>query len=400
MLKGVNYARGWVRLRAEGAFPERLLNLLARHSVLFWGVERLDEHTVELSVLRRDLRCTQQQAEQAQCTLQVQRRVGLPDFFGRFRTRYAFLAGLGMSVLTVFILSNFVLTMEVTGNEQVPDAIILSELRRQGLAPGVYGPGLDTRQIELETLLALEELSWISVNLHGVRAQVVVREKIDPPTLLENEEKTDIRAKAGGIILQVDTVSGQAAVKPGDTVGEGELLISATVTMEGPQYSDIPPRYLHVGAAGQVYARTWRTLSASIPLTASVKEYTGQERSRWSATFLGRRVNFFANSSISWPCYDKISKTESLDLPGGGALPFAITRERFVQWEPVTVQVDAQAAQQLLEQRLEHILRQQLGPDGSVVTIDWSARIQKGVLTVTAVAECEEQIGEKVPSEE
>lgn len=399
MLKGVNYARGWVRLQAQGAFPERLLNLLAQHSVLFWGVERLDEQTVELCVLRRDLRRARHQAGQAECTLQVQRRVGLPDFFTRFRTRYAFLAGLGLSVLGVCMLSNFVLTMDVTGNEQVPDAVILSELRRQGLSPGVYGPGLDTRQIELETLLALDELSWISVNLNGVRAQVVVREKIQPPVLLEEEEKTDIRARAGGIVQRVDTVSGQAVVKPGDTVGEGELLISATVTMEGPQYSDIPPRYLHVGAAGRVYARTWRTLSASIPLTAAVKEYTGQENSRWSLTFFDRRMNFYAKSSISWPRYDKISKTESLRIPGGGVLPFALTRERYVRWEPVTVQVDAQAAQQLLEQRLEHILQEQLGTDGSVVTIDWSARIHNDVLTVTAVAECEEQIGVKARSE-
>ena len=399
MLRGINYARGWVRLRAQGPFPERLLNLLARHCVLFWGVERLDEHTVELSVLRRDVSRAGQGAEQAGCTVEILRRVGLPSFLGRFRTRYAFLVGLALSVATACILSNFVLAVEVTGNERVPDAVILSELRRQGLHPGVYGPDLDTRQIELAVLLELEELSWLSINLQGTRAQVLAREKIQPPVLLDEEEKTHITARAGGIVLRVDAVSGQAMVVPGDTVSPGEVLISATVTMEGPQYSDIPPRYLHVGAAGQVYARTWRTLRASIPLSAIKKEYTGQERSCWSLTFFDRRMNFYANSSIAWPFYDKINEIKHFALPGVGMLPVTLVRERLYQWQPVAVQVDEQAAQQLLEERLAGILQEQLGEQGEVVTVDWSARIHQGRLTVTAVAECEEQIGVKAPAE-
>ena len=395
MLRGVNYARGWARIRAEGPFPERLVNLLAQNAVLFWGVERVSEQAVELSVLRRDLRRAVRLAGQGGCEAQVLKRVGVPDFLARFRTRYAFLTGLALSLLTVCLLSNFVLTVEITGNEQVADAVILSQLRRQGFYPGVYGPKVDTRQLELDLLLTLEELSWVTVNLNGTRAQVVVREKILPPTLLEEEAKGDICARAGGLVLRVDAVSGQALVKPGDTVGEGDVLISGTLTMEGPQYSDIPPRYLDTGAAGRVWARTWRTLSASIPLHAEMKRYTGQERRRWSLTFFDRRVNFYANSSILWPCYDKISRITPLRLPGGAVLPISLQTETLTRWEPVRVRLDAQAAQELLEQRLERHLLEQLGNEGSVTCIDWSARIRGDVLTVTGVAECEEQIGVK-----
>ena len=395
MLKGVNYARGWVRLRIEGPFPERAVNLLAQNSVLFWGVDRPAVQVMELSVLRRDLRHACRLAGQAQCQAQVLRQVGLPSFLARFRTRYAFLVGLALSVLTVCLLSGFVLHVDVTGNDHVADAVILSQLRRQGLYPGVYGPGLDTRQLELELLLTLDQLSWVSVNLNGTRAQIVVREKILPPALLEEERKGDIRARAGGLVLRVDAVSGQALVKPGDTVGAGETLISGTLTMEGPQYSDIPPRYLDTGAAGSVWARTWRTLSASMPLTAQTKRYTGQERTCRSFTFFDRRMNFYTNSSILWPHYDKISKITPVKLPGGLELPISFHAERLVQWESVPIRLDAQAAQEMLEQRLEQHLRQQLGAEGSITCVDWSARIHGDVLTVTGVAECEEQIGVK-----
>lgn len=394
MQSAVNYARGWVRLQAVGAFPERLLNLCAQHRVTFWAVEWRDGQTLALTVLQGHLPRVEKLAPRAGCDLTVEGRDGVPSFLTRFRRRYAFLVGLFLSVLLVCIGSRFVLTVEVTGNEQVPDAAILSQLRREGLRPGVYGPRLDAKQIAVNTQLAVDELSWVSVNLYGTRAQVVVREKQPPPKLLEQEGTSDILARAGGLILEIDAAAGQAKVRPGDMVAQGDVLISGTVTMEGPMYSDIPPQYLYVHADGRVWARTWRTVRAAMPLTVTTKRYTGKERSRWSLTVLDRCINFFRNSSILWAEYDKISQTHTATLPGGQVLPLSVTRQRLKQWESVPVSVDLTSAQLMLEQQLTEELKRQVGEDGQVVCVDWSARVADGVLTVTGVAECREQIGE------
>ena len=47
-------------------------------------------------------------------------------------------------------------------------------------------------------------------------------------------------------------ISREAAVKKGDTVTEGEILISGTVSMEPPMYSDQPVRYYQTHARGRV----------------------------------------------------------------------------------------------------------------------------------------------------
>lgn len=396
----VNYARGWVDLTVCGPFPERFINLCAQQGVTFWGVEWLDGQTLRLTLLRRDRKKAGELADRAGCTAELGHAAGVPAFLVRFRRRYAFLLGLTVSVLCVCLLSNFILTIEVTGNERVPDAVILSQARRLGLRTGVYGPKLDTKQIALDTQLALEDLSWVSVNLYGTRAQVVVRERVEAPELLKKDGVSDLVAGAGGLVLRVDAVEGQAKVKAGDTVSPGDILISGTVTMEGPQYSDVPPRYLHVRAAGSVWARTWRTVSAVIPVETTVKEYTGQEKSRWAVTLFERRINFYGNGSILWENYDKISKTHGAVLPGGQKLPFSLTWETLRRWTPVRMQVNPTAAQELLEARLTQRLEQLVGEDGRVVTVDWSARISNGLLTVTGVAECEEQIGRPTPVRE
>ena len=393
----INYARGWVHLTVYGPFPERFVNLCAQQGVTFWGVEWLDGQTISLTLLRRDRKKAEELAARAGCTVELGHSAGLPAFLLRFRKRYAFLLGLTVSVLCVCLMSNFILTVEVTGNEQLPDAVILPQVRRLGLRTGAYGPKLDTKQIALDTQLALEDLAWVSVNLYGTRAQIVVRERVEPPELLEKDGVSDMVAEAGGLVLRVDAVEGQAKVKAGDMVTPGDILISGTVTMEGPQYSDVPPRYLYVRAAGSVWARTWRTVSGVIPIETTVKEYTGANKTRWAVTLFERRINFYGNGSILWENYDKISKTHCAVLPGGQRLPFSLTRETLKQWTPARMQVNPTAAQDLLEAQLMQRLEQMVGEDGRVVTVDWSARISNGMLTVTGVAECEEQIGRPTP---
>ena len=163
-----HYVRGTVTLTVRGAFPERLLNLCAQERAPCWGVEWVDG-ALRLTTYRRRLRQVRQLARRAGCEIAVEGRWGLPDFLGRFRRRYAFLIGLALSLLAVCVLSRFVLTIEVSGNEQVSTARILSQLQREGVRPGVYGPGLDRKAIAHRVLLELEELSWMSINLYGTR---------------------------------------------------------------------------------------------------------------------------------------------------------------------------------------------------------------------------------------
>ena len=178
---------------------------------------------------------------------------------------------------------------------------------------------------------------------------------------------------------------------------KGETLISGLVTMEPPQYSDLPNRYYQTHARGRVWARTWRTVTAAIPLEASVKTYTGEEKTRWSLNLFGQGVEIFGNSSISWAFYDTITAVHSVALPGGTVLPVSIRRETMRACQQNAVAVDRKAAQQMLEDYLGTYLRKLVGEDASVEAIQFSARVDDGLLRVTALAECREEIGTEIP---
>ena len=222
----------------------------------------------------------------------------MPYFLARFRKRYAFWVGMGLSMAAVCVLSSFVLTIEVKGNTNVPTAQILTELRRQGLGIGTFGPGLDERTVGNKVLLQLPQLSWLSINLYGTRAEVLVREAVEAPELVDAQEYGSVVARASGIVTRVEALTGEAVVKVGDTVLEGETLISGTVHLEGPAYSDKPEiGQIQVRASGRVYARTWRTMAAPGGSGEAVHRGGGQpvvgHRSGPPDRFFWKGWNFF-----------------------------------------------------------------------------------------------------------
>lgn len=396
----VNFLRGSVEVEVTGAFPERFLNLCGQEGIGFWDLELPDEHTLRLRVSARNAARLEGLARRVMCEVTVRKRSGVPFFLVRFRRRYALLVGLALCLCVVGVLSQFILTVDVQGNETVPTAAILEELKRLGVKPGAYGPGLNETQICNDALLNLTDLSWISVNLHGTRAEVLVREKSPKPEIVDESVPAHVVADASGIIIQQQVRAGQAMFEEGATVVEGEVLISGVVDLKEPQYSDIDLGTLTVHAAGEVYARTWRTLSAVIPLEAEVKEYTGQESSAWSLTIFGHRLQILKNGGISYSRYDKITQYHTLTLPGGREMPLTLTRESVREYGVRTVELDAQAAEELLRQRLEARLNGLMqSREGEIVSTDFIAVRQDGLLTVTLMAECVEQIGETVTFE-
>lgn len=397
MQKVFNFFRGSVRLTAAGPFPERFLNLCAQNNLGFWGVEWLESGAVKLTVAHRDWRRARVLSEKALCTLTREGARGIPPFLGRFRKRYALLVGLVLSLVTVCILSQFILTVEVSGNQSVPTAKILTELRRLGLRPGTYGPGVDEAMVGQKLLLRMGDLSWCAVNLKGTVAEVLVREAIKAPELLDEKLLGDVVAEAPGIISHMEVLSGGAMVKEGDTVLPGEVLIAGNVHLEPPAYSTTDLGWMQVKAQGRIYARTWRTLEAAIPLEAQTKAFTGGSKSFWSLEVLGIRINFYRNAGISYERYDKITRVWTAQLPGGREMPLSLTRETAREYSTLGVPIDAPAAEEMLKARLDAALKAQLGKDGEVTSTDYTVRQADGKLIVRLDAECKEEIGKFVP---
>ena len=385
----INHLRGQVRVRAECAFPERVLNLCGAQDLAFWDLEWESPTAFPCRLSRRDWRALREAGKKLDCTFDLVGREGAPYFLFRFRHRQALLVGLVGCALALFLGSFFIWDFQVEGNVTVPTERILRALEKNGVTLGTFGLSLDGEDIRNHVLLDVPELIWIAVNVSGCRAEVQVRERTPPPVMVDRREPCNLVARRAGLVKNVQTIGGVACVVPGSAVTEGQILIS------GVEDTDTVGARVLAGL-GKVEARTWYDFTASMPLTVLEKRYTGKEKTGVSLIFGSRRIKFFSNSSIDGTEYDKITSRHPLNLLGV-PLPVTVVTETWRFYEAVPRARTAAEAEKAAEALLTAQLREQVEPYGEVKSTLCSSRQRGNTLVVTLSAECLEEIGKTAP---
>ena len=388
----LHFLLGSVRIEVNGRFPERFVNLCGVQKIRFWDVERREDHALSLCVDVLAVRRCRTLAAQALCELRVVEGQGLPSILLGLRRRLALLLGLGCALLTALVLSQFVLVVRVTGNVELSDSVILTELENQGFGPLTYGPGVDRRTLANEVLLRLPQLSFLSVNISGIYAEVVVREAAPEPELEDRWAAGDVVAAADGVILDVDPVIGSPVVTEGQAVLAGEVLISGTEEQQRGDGTGTVLSAEQVRAEGRVKALTRRVLRCATPLECAAKSYTGKRQRVLGLRLLRRCVKIPRESSFFPRTCDRIEKVWQPTLPGGAALPLSLERRTLTEYQTRTARLKRETAEQFLRERLEARLTALLGERGEVQSRDITFREEDGVLFGTLTASCVEDI--------
>lgn len=393
--KTVNLLRGSVRVRVESAWPERILNLCSARHIELREPRWHSANELSFSVARRDVRAFRQAIANTDAQWEIERREGAPYFLGRFRRRHALLAGLAAFAALLIVNSLFIWDFDVSGNDTVPTEKILRVLAKNDVHRGTFAHSFRSQDLCNHALLDLPELSWLTVNVRGCRAYVVVRERETVPEIVNERQAANVVAKRSALVTRVLALDGRAMVQKGTVVQAGQLLISGVVETGGAENPSVDTRFL--AGRGEVWGRTWRELSVKIPLAYEAKNYTG-DRFRQNALLWGeKRLKIQKDSSNIGVNCDKIIHQTKGTLAGGFALPVTWETETYLPYETVTVTRTREEAEAIGRAVLREHLAALLGADGSVTEETFTSALQGKVLLVTMSAECLEQIGEEVP---
>jgi similar to stage IV sporulation protein len=389
MKKAVNFVRGSVRVRVECPYPERLVNICAQNGIEFWDLRRPSPTTVHISMHMIGYKTLGPLADKAGFEITQVKKTGVPIFLRKLRKRYVLLSGMFLMFLAIWGLSLFVWEIDVHGNETVPPQRIIEALKELGIGIGSFGPAIKSEAISNDMLLKIPELSWIAVNVSGSHADILVRERIPKPNIVDEDAPTMVYALKSGIISKMSVLEGARVLTVGDTVQAGDILVTGIM-------DSIASGKRIVHAMAEVKARTWYEMSSGLTLDMLQKEYTGEVRTKTAVIIAGIRINLYFNGGISFNNYDKITTEKSLALPTGNVLPITIIRERYAEYTPVGAKLSILAAEELLQKRLLDHLKQKIGA-GEIVHTAFETKLDGDVLTVTLKAECLEQIAAERP---
>ena len=375
---------GVSRLSITGASPEWCMQRLAKARVAFHFGAKPDEFTAEVWVLRRDEARAAQLIRMGGCDCEVLEHA----VFGGLGKRPVLLVLLAAAIAAAIVVPKFVFFYAVEGNETVPSAQILRELRELGVGFGTYGPSIKPQELKNQMLLRIPKLQWLTVQQSGMCARVVVRERPDKEPVLDRKAPTDVIASRAGVLTRVEAVAGNCLCAPGQAVAGGELLVSA--------YTDFGFKTQVTAARAEIYAETVRQAVCVLPETKTVKDSRTAARCAVSLLVGRRRISLFGAAMPERAC-EKETKIRYLTLPGGFSLPLGIAITRICEYDTREETLRAQNAEkQLLEQVQADAKRDMIA--GTVR--DCSVRTEQsgGCIRLYASLRCEEMIARMRPA--
>ena len=386
LLRFHNYMRGSVRCVLQGTRPERFLNRCAAAGIPFWDMGYETPNRLTLFLSARDFRRIRPVARAAGCTLRLTERHGALYTARRLRRRAVLLAGAALLTALFWVLNTRILSMEVTGYERVPPAVILAAMREEGV--GIWTPTreVDASLLRNHILLRVPELSWFTVVIRGSHAVVDVRERRPAPQVLDGHDPADILADRDGVITQLRLFRGEARAQEGQLVHRGDLLVSGLVHLR------LEEKTLLTHALADIYARVWHQSTAAMPLDGRIKVQTGRKSVRFALCVGNRRINFYKDGGNLFDRYDKISNRYRICLTDGSILPVSLVRETYYEYETYAAALDQEDAVRRLSLVVQDRTAEQ-GQGSRVTGLDLRAWVRDRVLYVRATGESVQKIG-------
>lgn len=376
-----NFLTGYVMIRVEGLSLERFLNIAAENNVPVYDVRRASYTVLHAMVSPRGLKKLQRVAPE-KYTVTAGKSAGLTVGIRWLTGRKALLIGLMLVALAAFAASLFVWQIRVTGVEYREAKALLPELEQLGIYQGAFKGNIDTDKAETRLIIVHDEFAWVNVRLSGVVALVEVVPAAPVPEMVDDSRPCNIVAEKDAMIESVTALKGRAAVKKGDTVRAGDVLISGLVWDPGL------PRMLFA-AHGDVIGSVWYKASATAPVREDARIPTGRTQTQ-------RMISVGADSApvdagCSFAEYDskEIDKYPVVGL----FLPVYITVLEHSEVQVMAQDVPRDMLKVYLEERAYYDAQGFVPEGADIVGHRTIFKEEEGRLTATVYLQTQEDIG-------
>lgn len=276
---------------------------------------------------------------------------GFAGFLVKHRKRWGAFLALAIILFLFLFTGNRVWDVRVEGCSEENREKIVEELKKSGFEIGDRWSKVSLSQVEVDFLSKSDTASWININRRGSVAYVTVIEKISHSEPAEKSGYANIIASCDAVIEEITVMRGVAAVKAGDSVKRGDLLISGIISNEfGTEFCY---------AEGEVVGRISDAVSLTVPDFEVKTDEKERHLTKLTLKFFNFSINIF---NTTRNCSAECDIIDVTDIPTvlGAKLPFAICKQYAVEYESVSqkllsAEMSRRAAEQMskaLEEKL------------------------------------------------
>ncbi|NLY51863.1 MAG: sporulation protein YqfD [Firmicutes bacterium] len=388
-----SYHRGYVIIKVKGKGLEEFLNRAAAQGIYLWDVERLSRELLIAKVSVPDFLQLREAVRGVPVTVRIRQRVGLPFLWQKLTQRFALLAGALLSLACIYLLSSIIWFVHIEGIEKLDYGLVTGVLQEAGVSPGVWRSSVDPREVEKHLLLKIPQLAWVGVRLRGTLVEVTLVEKAEIPT--DEKVPGDIVASRNALVTQIIPFVGEVCVQEGETVTEGQVLISGALNSYRPSGEDGDSRYLR--AAGMVRGRVWYRGFGEASVVSHVSRRTGQSCTGYRLT-AGPWSWQWGEITPPFLQYEEEVKIQRLTLPRfGWVLPIQLETIEFYELVTETIETDLEIAKETALRRSWEAIEARMTPGAEILSqeVDVTTEEHNGDVLVRArrIVEVHEEIG-------
>ena len=381
----ISSIKGCFVIRAEGRFPERVLNIASTSGIYIYNVKLDKDNAIRFSVSKKG-------AEKLLCAnlegikLTVVEKSGIPVFFRRHKKRFALIMLPALFIAAISIFSLFIWQVEIEGGDENLRREVKEIIAENGVYVGAFKNKIDRYDVKRRAIMEIDDLAWMWVDVKGTTANVKIRPRVKTPSMIKINEPADVISTHSGVIEKIRVYCGIPLFSEGTTVEKGQVVVTGILRSEN---ENIPTYYHH--ACADITLRLNEKSTYIIPRNTFKKVPTGNKKTVFSLNFKKNNIKFSLNSGISYTNYDKIDKTVKLPF-----LPVSFTKTTYMEVNVTQEATDIPS--EIRKYRLSFVKK--LGDEGmDIITLGEEVSEASSLFKVTFNAECLVHADKEIPIE-
>lgn len=385
-----NYFRGYVIIKVEGLTLERLLNLAASYNIYLWDIKRISSTVLEMKSSVKGYKGMEEIVRKVGCIIEIKERKGLPFVIHKIRKRKMLALGFLLFLFSIFFLTSTIWKLEIIGAVQTPTEEIKSLLKSNDIRVGKLKYYIDKDNVRNILINEYDYISFVSTNIKGTKLTIEIKEQDIPPEKVNKDYPCNVVAKKKGIIVKVIPRNGNAVVKSGTIVEEGQLLITGILK------SDYTEKEVYVHSEGEVLAITRYTNTVSEPIVKREEKYTGKVYNQRGIEIKNKGIKFIKGDIPFTNYKENIIERQLINLEKFDIeFPIKIVNYEYKEVEVKEIKQNIDFLKKATQLKATKQLNDKLPKNGEVQSKNTNHQIDKNILTTTVTVEIIEDIGKK-----
>jgi similar to stage IV sporulation protein len=326
-------------------------------------------------------------AKKSGCRVHIKKKCGVPFLLYRFKRRKGFKTGLLIFASLLVLSMSIIWDIEIIGCESEMIPKVMNVLNVDNIGRGSFKMKLNPKDIASKIALNVDQIAWAGVEIKGVKLFITIKDSIDAPVLINNNESFNIIAERDGLVKNMEVYAGNALVKEGETVRKGQVLVSGKLESKNPEFGS---RDIH--ALGKIMARTWYENSLPVSKVYTQRLKTGKTHEIVYLRFLDSRLKI-SGGNLPYEMFDTVTIEKPITGPFGLKIPIGLTVEKSSEIIEKKIDLTSEEALIVATETAKDDLLKRIPKDCTVVDeIVKQYNGDNNTVYIQVVFECEEDI--------